>query len=67
MSYTATVRIWSKGQALLLKTEIQCTGPDDAFNKVAVLKAQTPGAYACHYYMPEYPNHNLKERYCHYG
>jgi hypothetical protein len=67
MSYLTIVRIWSKSNGLLRKVEIQCTGPDDAFEKVAELKAQTFGGYACHYYMPEYPNHNLKERYCHYG
>jgi hypothetical protein len=77
--FSTTIRIWSRnghtpvtGRGAgycdeLVNTVVDCRDPDHALQMVAELKAQTPGAYACHYSMPDHPNQNTRTKFCHYG
>ena len=79
MTYKTIVKVWSdvghtpitgrKGsyQDELVNVEIDCIDPTDAFNKVLDIKLQTPDAYSCYFFMPEYPNQNTNSQFCHYG
>ena len=78
-TYTTNVIIWSKPgqtpvtgrggmyQDELVNVYIDCASPEDALAKVLEIKRATPGAYQCHFYMPDYPNQNTKAQFCHYG
>ena len=79
MTYKTIVKVWSdvghtpitnRGSSYqdeLVHTEIECTDPTDAFNKTLEIKRQTPHAYQCYFYMPDYPNQNTRSRFCHSG
>lgn len=78
-TYRTTVTIWSRnghtpitGRGAgycdeLVSAIVDCVDSDDALAQVAVIKSNTPHAYACHYKMDGYPNQNTRARFCHYG
>ena len=79
MTYQTTIRIWSRNGHTpitnrtgnycdeLLSTTVTCVDPEEAQHLASELKKTTPGAYSCHYVMPDYPNQNTRSGFCHYG
>jgi hypothetical protein len=75
MTYATHIKLWSaNGHTpithrqgaycdVLLDTVIQCETPAQAENEVQRLKRETEHAVYGHFYMPDYPNQNIRSRF----
>lgn len=78
-TYPTTIYIWSAightpitnrhgaYQDVLLKVEIECVDPTDAYNKTLEFKQNTKYAAQCYFKMPTYPNQNTRSKFCHFN